>query len=169
VLRLPCWRNAVCTCAEAIPYDHTSVIATLRKRFPELGHPLTERDAVARLRSRSQYWIDLGGDFYRKTQRWRGLHESSRRHLCAGSQGRSPGPVPSATASRLACRSYVHTHRRHCEFARSNGLSTSSLSCKKTGKRENHVGLGFIWRIPAGYSDSSRPTYSAMKSYRREA
>lgn len=31
----------------AIPYDHTSVIATLRKRFPELGPPLTERDAVA--------------------------------------------------------------------------------------------------------------------------
>jgi phospholipase C len=30
-----------------IPYDHTSVIATLRKRFPELGQPLTERDAVA--------------------------------------------------------------------------------------------------------------------------
>lgn len=30
-----------------IPYDHTSVIATLRKRFPELGPPLTARDAVA--------------------------------------------------------------------------------------------------------------------------
>lgn len=31
----------------ATPFDHTSVIATLRKRFPELGPPLTERDAVA--------------------------------------------------------------------------------------------------------------------------
>jgi len=31
----------------AVPYDHTSVIATLRKRFPVLGAPLTQRDAVA--------------------------------------------------------------------------------------------------------------------------
>ena len=30
-----------------VPFDHTSVIATLRKRFPELGAPLTNRDAVA--------------------------------------------------------------------------------------------------------------------------
>ena len=30
-----------------VPYDHTSVIATLRKRFPQLGTPLTDRDAVA--------------------------------------------------------------------------------------------------------------------------
>jgi phospholipase C len=30
-----------------VPYDHTSVIATLRKRFPNLGPPLTDRDAVA--------------------------------------------------------------------------------------------------------------------------
>lgn len=29
------------------PFDHTSIIATLRKRFPTLGPPLTERDAVA--------------------------------------------------------------------------------------------------------------------------
>jgi phospholipase C len=29
------------------PYDHTSIIATLRKRFPELGAPLTDRDAAA--------------------------------------------------------------------------------------------------------------------------
>ena len=33
--------------ADDVPYDHTSVIATLRKRFPELGNPLTERDASA--------------------------------------------------------------------------------------------------------------------------
>ncbi len=31
----------------AVPYDHTSIIATLRKRFPALGGPLTQRDAVA--------------------------------------------------------------------------------------------------------------------------
>ncbi len=31
----------------SVPFDHTSVIATLRKRWPELGSPLTERDAVA--------------------------------------------------------------------------------------------------------------------------
>jgi phospholipase C len=31
----------------AVPYDHTSIIATLRKRFPALGGPLTARDAVA--------------------------------------------------------------------------------------------------------------------------
>jgi phospholipase C len=30
-----------------VPYDHTSVIATLRKRFPALGGPLTDRDASA--------------------------------------------------------------------------------------------------------------------------
>jgi phospholipase C len=30
-----------------VPYDHTSIIATLRQRFPELGAPLTDRDAVA--------------------------------------------------------------------------------------------------------------------------
>jgi phospholipase C len=30
-----------------VPYDHTSIIATLRKRFPGLGGPLTGRDAVA--------------------------------------------------------------------------------------------------------------------------
>jgi phospholipase C len=30
-----------------VPYDHTSVIATLRKRWPELGAPLTDRDAAA--------------------------------------------------------------------------------------------------------------------------
>ena len=30
-----------------VPYDHTSIIATLRKRFPELGGPLTDRDASA--------------------------------------------------------------------------------------------------------------------------
>ncbi len=30
-----------------IPFDHTSVIATLRKRWPEIGPPLTERDAAA--------------------------------------------------------------------------------------------------------------------------
>ena len=29
------------------PFDHTSIIATLRKRFPALGPPLTKRDAVA--------------------------------------------------------------------------------------------------------------------------
>ena len=28
-----------------IPFDHTSIIATLRRRFPELGAPLTGRDA----------------------------------------------------------------------------------------------------------------------------
>lgn len=31
----------------AVPYDHTSIIATLRKRFPALGGPLTQRDAQA--------------------------------------------------------------------------------------------------------------------------
>jgi phospholipase C len=31
----------------AVPYDHTSVIATLRKRWPELGGPLSNRDAAA--------------------------------------------------------------------------------------------------------------------------
>jgi phospholipase C len=31
----------------APPFDHTSVIATLRMRFPELGAPLTDRDAAA--------------------------------------------------------------------------------------------------------------------------
>jgi phospholipase C len=31
----------------AVPFDHTSIIATLRKRFPALGGPLTERDKVA--------------------------------------------------------------------------------------------------------------------------
>jgi len=31
----------------AVPCDHTSVIATLRKRFPALGPPLTDRDAAA--------------------------------------------------------------------------------------------------------------------------
>jgi phospholipase C len=30
-----------------VPYDHTSVIATLRKRWPEIGGPLTDRDAAA--------------------------------------------------------------------------------------------------------------------------
>jgi phospholipase C len=30
-----------------IPYDHTSIIATLRKRFPSLGSALTARDAAA--------------------------------------------------------------------------------------------------------------------------
>jgi phospholipase C len=30
-----------------VPYDHTSVIATLRKRWPELGTPLSRRDAAA--------------------------------------------------------------------------------------------------------------------------
>jgi phospholipase C len=30
-----------------VPYDHTSIIATLRKRFPALGGALTQRDAVA--------------------------------------------------------------------------------------------------------------------------
>ncbi len=30
-----------------IPYDHTSILATLRRRFPELGPPLSGRDAVA--------------------------------------------------------------------------------------------------------------------------
>lgn len=30
-----------------VPFDHTSVIATLRKRFPALGAPLTRRDEVA--------------------------------------------------------------------------------------------------------------------------
>jgi phospholipase C len=30
-----------------VPYDHTSVIATLRQRFPTLGPPLTARDASA--------------------------------------------------------------------------------------------------------------------------
>jgi phospholipase C len=30
-----------------VPYDHTSIIATLRKRFPALGPPMTARDAVA--------------------------------------------------------------------------------------------------------------------------
>jgi phospholipase C len=33
--------------AGPVPYDHTSVIATLRKRWPELGGPLTRRDAAA--------------------------------------------------------------------------------------------------------------------------
>jgi phospholipase C len=31
----------------AVPYDHTSIIATLRKRFPALGPPLSARDAAA--------------------------------------------------------------------------------------------------------------------------
>lgn len=31
----------------AVPYDHTSIIATLRKCYPQLGGPLTARDAVA--------------------------------------------------------------------------------------------------------------------------
>ncbi|HEX3945903.1 MAG TPA: hypothetical protein VHW69_17650, partial [Rhizomicrobium sp.] len=31
--------------AGAVPYDHTSIIATLRNRFPALGGPLTQRDA----------------------------------------------------------------------------------------------------------------------------
>ncbi len=31
----------------AVPFDHTSIIATLRKRFPQLGGPLTARDAAA--------------------------------------------------------------------------------------------------------------------------
>ena len=31
----------------AVPYDHTSIIATLRKRFPALGGPLTPRDETA--------------------------------------------------------------------------------------------------------------------------
>jgi phospholipase C len=31
----------------AVPYDHTSVIATLRKRWPDLGDPLTNRDKAA--------------------------------------------------------------------------------------------------------------------------
>jgi phospholipase C len=31
----------------AVPYDHTSIIATLRKRWPDLGPPLTARDASA--------------------------------------------------------------------------------------------------------------------------
>jgi phospholipase C len=31
----------------AVPYDHTSIIATLRKRFPALGGPLTHRDETA--------------------------------------------------------------------------------------------------------------------------
>jgi len=31
----------------AVPYDHTSIIATLRKRFPALGGPLTRRDETA--------------------------------------------------------------------------------------------------------------------------
>jgi phospholipase C len=31
----------------SVPFDHTSVIATLRRRWPELGPPLTGRDAVA--------------------------------------------------------------------------------------------------------------------------
>lgn len=31
----------------AVPYDHTSIIATLRKRFQQLGGPLTGRDATA--------------------------------------------------------------------------------------------------------------------------
>jgi phospholipase C len=30
-----------------VPFDHTSIIATLRKRFPDIGSPLTARDAVA--------------------------------------------------------------------------------------------------------------------------
>ncbi len=29
------------------PYDHTSIISTLRRRFPQLGPPLTARDAVS--------------------------------------------------------------------------------------------------------------------------
>ncbi len=29
------------------PFDHTSIIASLRKRFPELGQPLKARDAIA--------------------------------------------------------------------------------------------------------------------------
>lgn len=33
--------------AGATPFDHTSIIATLRKRFPELGAALTRRDAAA--------------------------------------------------------------------------------------------------------------------------
>jgi phospholipase C len=33
--------------AGSVPYDHTSIIATLRKRFPNLGAPLTMRDAAA--------------------------------------------------------------------------------------------------------------------------
>lgn len=31
----------------AVPFDHTSIIATLRRRWPQLGGPLTARDAVA--------------------------------------------------------------------------------------------------------------------------
>jgi phospholipase C len=30
-----------------VPYDHTSIAATLRKRFPVMGSPLTDREAVA--------------------------------------------------------------------------------------------------------------------------
>ena len=33
--------------SSGIPYDHTSIIATLRKRFPALGPPLTCREAAA--------------------------------------------------------------------------------------------------------------------------
>jgi phospholipase C len=33
--------------AGSVPFDHTSVIATLRKRWPEIGAPLTDRDASA--------------------------------------------------------------------------------------------------------------------------
>ena len=33
--------------AGPVPYDHTSIIATLRKRFPVLGGPLTHRDSAA--------------------------------------------------------------------------------------------------------------------------
>jgi phospholipase C len=33
--------------AGTMPCDHTSIISTLRKRFPALGNPLTQRDAAA--------------------------------------------------------------------------------------------------------------------------
>lgn len=39
--------NTVFRAPGAVPCDHTSIIATLRKRFPELGPPLTDRDAAA--------------------------------------------------------------------------------------------------------------------------
>jgi len=40
-------QGTVLRASGAVPFDHTSIIATVRKRFPAFGPPLTGRDAVA--------------------------------------------------------------------------------------------------------------------------
>jgi phospholipase C len=40
-------QNTILRPTNAVPFDHTSIIATLRKRFPDLGDPLTDRDKNA--------------------------------------------------------------------------------------------------------------------------